>query len=152
MKTPLSTMEKLIWIFLYFVVINSFSQERIEQVNDTINKTSKTNDDVEAFQPDVKLLNKSIWNRVSANRFECEYLRLAVELRNNEYWLLEMDGDRRLLARHKQYSIISNVIVQLTLRSSPNIFDNMKLNKKESDYLNFLLLYHRMMRALSIIH
>lgn len=119
-------MKKLIRLFLILAVIIFFSQEISGQINDTIKTKSHVNNDVEEFLPNTKLLNKSIWHRVTANRFECEYLRLAVELRNKEYWLLEMDGKKRLLARHEKYSIISHVISKLTLRSPPYLIEKMK--------------------------
>ena len=124
-------MKTFIKLFLILVVLSSISQERLEQLNDTINTKSKGDNDIEAFQPDVKLMNTSIWKRVTANRFECEFLRLAVELKNNEYWLLEMDGNKRLLARHEHYSVISQVIVNLTLRRSPNWIEYNKLQDKK---------------------
>lgn len=121
-------MKKLITILLILVGLSSFSQETLKQVNDSTNTTSNVNNDIEAFRPNEKLLNKQIWQRVAANRFECKFLRLAVELKNNEYLLLEMDGNKRLLARHEQYSIISGYIVNLTLRPSPNLIEKQKKN------------------------
>ena len=131
-------MKKAIRLFLILVTLNSFSQARLDKVCDTTFTKLKVNNDIEAFQPDVKLLNTSLWNRVTANRFECEFLRLAVELRNSEYWLLEMDGHKCLLARDKNYLVISQVITHLTLRVSPNWIEHQKLKEKEFNNYNYL--------------
>jgi hypothetical protein len=110
-------------IISFFLLITSLCfyhyGDTIHRAKDLIITYSDTIADIEAFRPHTKLLNKQIWTRVSANRFECEFLRLAVELKNNEYWLLEMDGNKRLLARHENYYIIAHVIVHLTLREKP---------------------------------
>lgn len=130
-------------LLLFLAVLSSFSQIQLEQLIDTTNTKLKIDNDIEAFQPDVKLLNTEIWNRVTAYRFECEFLRLAVELKNNEYWLLEMDGNKRLLARHEHYWFISRVIVNLTLRRSPNWMEYNKLqDKKTADYKYLKLFIH----------
>ena len=131
-------MKKVIRLFLILIVLSSVSQERLEQFNDTTTTKFNTSKEIEAFQPDVRLLNTSIWNRVTANRFECDFLRLAVELRTNEYWLLEMDNQKRLLAHHENYAVISQVITRLTLRSSPNWMEYEKLQEKEFDNYNYL--------------
>ena len=138
-------MTKCINIFFMFVVLSTFSQERLDKVCDTTITRSKADHDIEAFIPDTKLLNTSIWNRVTANRFECKFLRLAVELRNNEYWLLEMDGLKCLLARDKNYTVISHVITQLTLRSTPKLMEYNNLQEKEFDnyyYIKVLFLLY----------
>jgi hypothetical protein len=67
--------------------------------------------------PDKKLLNSSLWTRVSPYRFESTGLRVAVEWKNNEYQLLEMDGNKRVLAYSKDYYYISKSIINLTLRT-----------------------------------
>lgn len=64
-----------------------------------------------------KLVNSDIWQRVSNNRFECKFLRLAVEIRNNQYFLIEMDGDKLVLAHDFDYNNIRNEIEKLTLNS-----------------------------------
>lgn len=71
-----------------------------------------------SFAPNDKLLIQEIWNRVNEYRFECEFLRLAVEYHNHEYLLLEMDGGKRILFRDAHYSMISEEIVRLTLKST----------------------------------
>lgn len=70
------------------------------------------------FTPNEKLLIPEIWNRVSEYRFECEFLRLAVEYKDHEYYLIEMDGNQRVLAQDVHYSVISDRIIQLTLKNS----------------------------------
>lgn len=71
-----------------------------------------------SFAPNDKLLIQEIWKRVDEYRFECEFLRLAVEYRNQEYLLIEMDGNHRILARDVHYSVISDRILELTLKNS----------------------------------
>lgn len=72
-----------------------------------------------AFVPHLNLLNEEIWTRVSAYRFECEFLRLAVEFRDHNYVLVEMDGEQRELAKSINYELIKNKIVELTLNTRP---------------------------------
>jgi len=108
-------------VFLYFMmlsVLNVFSQ-----VADGEEKNMDTENNIQfqsySFVPSRNLLNEEIWNRVSEFRFECIYLRLAVELKNNGYVLIEMDGDHRELAKSTDYNVISQKIVELTLRNFP---------------------------------
>ena len=68
------------------------------------------------FKPDLRLTNKNLWTKVSLYRFECEFLRLAVELHEKEYVLVEMDGGNKELARSKDFSVIKRVIDKLTLK------------------------------------
>jgi hypothetical protein len=112
MKLPLT-------ILMFSVAFNIVSQEPLEKVNNSKSSDSKSNNAIEAYCPDEKLLNKDIWQRVSVNRFACAFLRLAVELKNNEYLLFEMDGNKRLLIKHEEFSVISKAIVSLTLRTCP---------------------------------
>lgn len=72
-----------------------------------------------AFVPHPNLLNEELWTRVSAYRFECEFLRLAVEFRDHNYVLVEMDGEQRELAKSIDYELIKNKIVELTLNTRP---------------------------------
>ena len=72
-----------------------------------------------AFVPHPNLLNEELWTRVSAYRFECEFLRLAVEFRDHNYVLVEMDGEQRELAKSINYELIKNKIVELTLNTRP---------------------------------
>ena len=138
-------MKKFISLCIMFAVLSAFSQLRLQPPNDTTPTKYKMEHDYEAFQPHIKLLNTSIWNRVTANRFECDFLRLAVEWRNHQYWLLEMDGQQRLLARHEQYAVIAHVIVHLTLRRTPNWLEYEQLRDNESHddhYLKLVLLHY----------
>ncbi len=121
--------------------LSTFSQEIPELVKDSVNEKFKAPSGREVFHTDLRLLNTSVWQRVTANRFECDFLRLAVEWRNNEYWLLEMDGNKRLLAHHEDYSVISQVIVRLTLRREPNWLEYHKLRVKESQDYNYLKIW-----------
>ena len=109
----------LLPILMFLVTFNVVSQEPLEKVNNSKISVSKSNNAIEAFSPNEKLLNKDIWQRVSVNRFECVFLRLAVELNNNEYLLFEMDGNKRLLIKNEEYSVISKAIASLTLRTCP---------------------------------
>ena len=67
------------------------------------------------FIPHLKLAQKMLWERVSMYRFECAYLRLAVEWQEKEYVLLEMDGEKKELTRSKDFKDIQLVITKLTL-------------------------------------
>jgi len=67
------------------------------------------------FIPHLNLGQKMIWERVSMYRFECPYLRLAVEWQEKEYVLVEMDGDKKELARFTDFKDIKLVIMKLTL-------------------------------------
>lgn len=102
-------------LILFYLFAYSVSAQNIE--NDTINKPIE----VQEFQPDQKLLDARIWNRVSPNRFECSFLRLAVELRDFKYHLIEMDGNKRNLISSMNYKDISNAIVNLTLNERANL-------------------------------
>ena len=113
-------MKIVLLIFLiFFAALPMWSQfherpeDRIDAAVDTIYKSS-------VFVPHPYLLNTSLWKRVSEYRFECEYLRLAVEFKDHTYVLIEMDGDKRILARSIDYLRISNKIKELTLRNSPH--------------------------------
>jgi hypothetical protein len=113
--------KNLTTILLVLVTLNLFAQESFEQATDLQWASSNETNVVEAFSPNRKLLNAELWKRVSVNRFECGFLRLAVELKNYEYVLIEMDGNKRILAQDEQYSVISRAIVRLTLNSTPNL-------------------------------
>jgi hypothetical protein len=67
------------------------------------------------FVPPKKLQNKEIWTRVSNTRFECKFLRLAVEYENFEFILYEMDGKKRELCRASKYSILAHGIARSTV-------------------------------------
>ena len=114
-------MKKLATLLLVLITLNTFAQESFEKDTDLQWATSIENNEIEAFSPNRKLLNTELWKRVTVNRFECGFLRLAVELKNNEYVLIEMDGNKRLLAKDERYSVISNAIARLTLNSTPNL-------------------------------
>jgi hypothetical protein len=77
-------------------------------------------EEVYSFVPPAKLLNKEIWTRVSNTRFECNFLRLAVEYQNFEFVLFEMDGAKRELSRAPKYKILGEEIAMNTFRVSPN--------------------------------
>ena len=80
---------------------------------------NKTKLNTATFVPHPRLLDEERWNRVSENRFECEFLRLAVEFRDHNYVLMEMDGEQRELAKSINYELIKNKIVELTLNTRP---------------------------------
>ncbi len=73
------------------------------------------------FQPVKNLFDESRWTRVSANRFECRFLRLAVELKDFQYHLIQMDGDKKTLISHESYKVITKVIINLTLNGRANL-------------------------------
>ena len=74
-----------------------------------------------SFVPHPRLLDQTRWTRVSTYRFECEFLRLAVEFKDHSYVLMEMDGEKRILARSIDYNQITNRIIELTIRPRPNL-------------------------------
>ncbi len=49
-------------------------------------------------------------------RFECDFLRLAVEYQNFEYVLFEMDEPKRELSRARSYNTIGEEIAINTFR------------------------------------
>ena len=77
------------------------------------------------FVPHPRLLQEHRWTRVSTYRFECPFLRLAVEFKDHTYVLMEMDGEKRVLARSINYEMITRKIMELTLNPQPN-FNNIQ--------------------------
>ena len=118
-------MKNLILLCAIMYATSSFAQKSPR------NKLSKkaVHNNANSFSPPIKLLNKEIWHRVSPTRFECEYLRLAVEYQDFEYVLYEMDGEKRELSRAREYSTIGKEIAFNTFRVSPNYIDANKLTK-----------------------
>jgi len=106
-------MKNLLFICLFLIAFTSFSQE-----STFIHKTKIANSEAYSFIPPIKLLNKEIWNRVANTRFECNFLRLAVEYKNNEYVLYQMDGNKLELSRASEYNILGNEIAMNTFSVS----------------------------------
>jgi hypothetical protein len=111
-------MKKLLFMCVIMYATSSFSQKSdvSKLTNDIVKKDAYT------FVPPIKLLNKDLWNRVSNTRFECSFLRLAVEYQDFEYVLYEMDEPKRELSRSPEYRIIGQEIGLNTVRRSPNFF------------------------------
>ncbi|MCK5443633.1 MAG: hypothetical protein KAJ23_17240 [Maribacter sp.] len=109
-------MKNLLLVCTMLYATSSFSQSLKHP------KTSKKNavEQAYAFVPPTKLLNKEIWTRVSNTRFECKFLRLAVEYQNFEFILFEMDGGKRELSRAPEYKILGEEIAMNTFGVSPN--------------------------------
>jgi len=108
-------MKTKLLLLLALLCLNSiFSQTRDSIPNQNVIE-------VQEFEPHKSLLDSERWKRVSPNRFECSFLRLAVELENFKYHLIEMDGGKRTLIQHENYRIITKAIMKLTLRSSAYI-------------------------------
>ena len=109
-------MKNLIIVCAIAYTTNLFAQ------NSNENKLLKdlVKEEYYTFVPSKELLNSEIWTRVSNTRFECNFLRLAVEYQDFEYVLYEMDEPKRELSRAPEYHIIRNEITLNTLRSSPN--------------------------------
>ena len=107
-------MKNLLFIYLFLIAFTSFSQE-----STFIHKTEIANNEAYSFIPPIKLLNKEIWSRVADTRFECNFLRLAVEYKNNEYVLYQMDGNKLELSRASDYKIIGDEIAMNTFSVSP---------------------------------
>ena len=97
-----------------------YCQDSIKQLQDKASKV-EPNYASGSFVPHSNLLNNDLWKRVSEFRFECEYLRLAVEFRDHSYLLLEMDGEKRILAKSINYNVISGKIIELTLNPRPSL-------------------------------
>lgn len=115
-------MNKLVFI----LIVLFFPIEVLSQQTPAKKIKIENNDNVDEFLfvPDKKLLNGDFWTRVSPLRFESSFLRLAVEWKNNEYQLLEMDGNKRVLARSKDYHYISKSIINLTSAKKIKIESN----------------------------
>lgn len=113
-------MKTIVLILIFFFTILPLWSQFDERPEDYLEEQADTIYKSFVFVPHPYLLNKSLWKRVSDYRFECEYLRLAVEFKDHTYVLIEMDGDNRILARSIYYERISNKITELTLRSSPS--------------------------------
>jgi hypothetical protein len=113
-------MKNLLLLYAIMYTSVSFAQVKPQKGNKIAFSNNKS------FTPPLKLLNKKIWERVSHTRFECHYLRLAVEYQDSEYVLYEMDGAKRELSRAREYSTIGREIAFNTFRVSPDV---VKLSK-----------------------
>lgn len=99
--------------------IEDYKKENYKEKDYKKKDYNRTKLNTATFVPHPNLLNDEIWTRVSAYRFECEFLRLAVEFRDHNYVLMEMDGEQRELAKSIDYELIKNMIVELTLNTRP---------------------------------
>jgi len=115
-------MKKVCIVFSLLYCLVSYTQE-IDAITGNSVSTSSTKE----FVPNVytrdwprKLKNQRIWKHVAENRFECPFLKLAVEWDGVKYQLIETEEEGRILFANSDYSLISNKIVELTLNSSPN--------------------------------
>lgn len=122
-KINLIIMKTLFPICALLFAFSSFSQESI-----AVHKAKIADAKMYSFIPPVKLLNKEIWNRVADTRFECDFLRLAVEYQNNEFVLYEMDGNKLELSRASEYKTIGDEIAINTFSVSPNYSGRAKTN------------------------
>lgn len=102
-------------IFVFGVNAQRTSESTVKVVDEIV-----INEATYSFVPVKKLQNREIWQRVSEYRFECGFLRLAIEWDNGEYVLLEMDGGKRELQRDRSYKVSTKMILKLTLNSVPN--------------------------------
>jgi len=116
-------MKTLLFAFVVLFVFTTYSQES-KTFKFLQEKPPKKRN---SFTPPKKLLNNDIWIRVSDTRFECVFLRLAVEYQNFEFVLYEMDGQKRELSRAIKYSTISSEIANNTLRSTPSFSSNISV-------------------------
>lgn len=117
-------MKKICIIFTLLYCAASYSQE-----TDAIADNSLFANSIKEFVPNIytrdwprKLKNQSIWRHVAENRFECPFLKLAVEWDGVNYHLIETEGGKRIMCTNSNYSSISSKIVELTLNSTPNFF------------------------------
>lgn len=111
-------MKHLIIVCAIAYTTNSFSQKP----NDYKLLKDLVKEEAYTFVPPIKLLNTDLWTRVSNTRFECNFLRLAVEYQDFEYVLYEMDEPKRELSRSPEYRVIGQEIGLNTVRRSPNFF------------------------------
>ena len=116
-------MKSLLLICVLLGTFTSFSQE-----STAVHKSKIADAKMYSFIPPIKLLNKEIWTRVADTRFECEFLRLAVEYQNNEFVLFEMDGNKLELSRASEYKIIGDEIAVNTFSVSPGFVRRAKTN------------------------
>ena len=66
--------------------------------------------------PSPELTSSDLWKKVSDNRYECDFLKLAIEWYGGDYLLVEMEGDERIIAKSRDYSKIQDLVVRLTLK------------------------------------
>ena len=67
--------------------------------------------------PDPRLSNSNLWKRVGMYRYECEFLKLAIGCTDKgQYILIEMEGQKRVLAVSYDYGEIQKAVTQLTLK------------------------------------
>jgi len=72
---------------------------------------------MEIWIPDSRLLNSEFWKQVGPYRFECEFLKLAIGWTGNgQYALMEMEGEKRVLALSSDYGDIQKIVTKLTLK------------------------------------
>ena len=86
--------------------------------------TSKRIDSLPVFAtpiPNNNLSDNLVWKRVSEYRYECEFLRFAVEYKSNAYALYELDEPKRLLVKSESYKDITREIVKLTININPRL-------------------------------
>ena len=88
-------MKRLIRRFLVFFMLVNFSTYANAQEN---------------FKPHKKLLKKEVWSKVSPIRFEDQYNYFAVEWTENEYILMDMGAQNKVLMRADNFSIIEKKI------------------------------------------
>ena len=122
-------MKHLIIVFVIAYATNSYAQK----ANDNESSKLLTIEEAYTFVPPKKLLNKEIWTRVSNTRFECNFLRLAVEYLDFEYVLFEMDDLKRELSRAREYHIIGEEIAINSFRVSSNFTRNIDTNSTVSN-------------------
>ena len=113
-------MKNLLIICAIAYTTNSFSQKS----DDRKLLSEHGQQEFYSFKPSEKLLNEEIWTRVSNTRFECNFLRLAVEYQDFEYVLYEMDGPKRELSRAPDYKTIATEIAMNTVRNTPYLGSN----------------------------
>jgi hypothetical protein len=96
--------------------MGSPNKEYIRATNfDPIFKTLKTLKK-NRFTPNDDLQNKTIWKRVALHRFECNYLKLAIEFDDPDYVLYAMNGPKEALFQSVDFALIRQKITNLTLR------------------------------------
>lgn len=105
---------KVFIVFIALALLFAVAGIIVERVNSDKEKI-ENNIDKNVFVPDKDLLYTEFWTRVSERRFEGSYLRLAVEWDEGVYYLIEMDGKKRILLKSSKYSVIRQGIIDKTL-------------------------------------
>ena len=114
-------MKVVLFLFTFFCLSFSASAQLVIDRPEPEMEQEEAGLETATFIPHPRLMDRDRWTRVSTYRFECHFLRLAVEFKDHSYVLMEMDGQKRILARSINYNEISQKIIELTLNPRPSL-------------------------------